>query len=107
MDITDILQNFSGLDASLYGMAFVLAVGLRFACASLKSFDSAHCLGAAILAGFAGAALTLTQTSHPWQFVVLQGITLGVVVCVVEFALRKAADRISWLPSNNAWVKEP
>ena len=102
--IADILKNFSGLDASLYGIAFVLAVGLRFACAALRFFDSAHVLGAAILMGFLGAFLTLTQVSHPWQFVVLQGLTLGVVVCVVEFALRKAADKFPWLPSNNQWV---
>ncbi len=102
--VADILKNFSGLDASLYGVAFVLAVGLRFACAAFRTFDSAHTLGAAIVFGFIGAGLTLTQVSHPWQFVVLQGLTLGVVVCVVEFVLRKMADKIGWLPSNNQYA---
>jgi hypothetical protein len=104
-DFTDILKQFSGLDASLYGVAFVLAVGIRFGRASLRWMDSAHTLGSAILFGFVGAGLTLTQEpKHPWQFVVWQSLTLGVAVCVVEFALRKAADKIGWLPSDDQYL---
>ena len=51
--------------------------------------------------------LVLTIDPHPWQFVAIQSLTLGVATLVVEFMLRKAADKIPWLPSDNSLIPPP
>lgn len=102
--VTDLLKNF-GLDAGLYGTAVVLGLLLRYCRASWVFFDDPHTLAAGVAFGLVGAALVLTLEHRAWQTVVLQGLTLGVAVLIVERTLRAMGGKIPALPADNAWVR--
>lgn len=110
MDIVSILtqlQQINALDASLYGAAVGLGILLRFARAAWFHFNDAQTGAACIALGVVGAVSQIALLEHPWGFIVFQSLMLGVGVAVVELALRKAADKISWLPSDNQWSSNP
>ena len=110
MDLVSILtqlQQINALDASLYGAAVGLGILLRFARAAWFHFNDAQTGAACITLGLVGALSQIALLEHPWGFILFQSLMLGVGVAVVELALRKAADKVPWLPQDNAWIKTP
>jgi hypothetical protein len=99
-----ILEQFTGLDASLYAVAVVFAVLVRFMRSYWHGFGNRATLAAAGLFGPSGAFLALAGTNHgprTWQFIVIQAFSLMVAVLIVEFSLRGAASKMPWLPKDD------
>ena len=105
-NFTDVLKNFTALSAALYGITPVLALLLRYIVAAVHWANSILVVLAGLTFGMLGAILTLTMESHPWQFVVLQGLTCGVAVIAVERIMRSLGGKIPGLPVDNQFVKD-
>lgn len=104
--LTEALKGVSLLDASLYGVALLLSLALRFIRAAFLWADDAHTLGAAGALGGVGALLVLTVEPRPWQFIALQSVALTVGVLIGERILRGMASKVPWLPADNQFVKD-
>lgn len=103
--LTEALKGISLLDASLYGVAVLLSIGLRFIRAAFLWADDPHTLGAAAALGGIGVLLVLTTEPRPWQAIALQGVSLTVAVLIGERVLRGMASKVPWLPKDNELVK--
>lgn len=86
-----LIAQFTGLDASLYGLAVGLAVLLRFFRSYWYGFGDRATLLAALLFGGLGSWLGLTgaELVRTPQFLVVQGLSLASAVLLFELALRK------------------
>ena len=85
-----LIQQFTGLDASLYGIAVVIAVLIRFFRAYWYGYGNRATLLSAIVFGGFGSAIGVSGDHvHDWRFIIIQALSLAAAVLIAEQVLRK------------------
>lgn len=106
MDIVQEALKWTGLDPALFGLAFTLALVLRFARASFHWAGEELTFAVAVLLAAGGALLKVSQHEAA-SVTASNGLGLLVAVLVLQGVLKAAAEKVPFLPKENQWVKQP